>query len=58
MNIQEILYKSSPQYTSAYKDGYDYAKYEMIQMLEGLLRRVKAMEALTDTSTTTVTPKP
>jgi len=45
MNIEELLYYSSPQYTMAFQDGYEYAKREMLEKL-------KTMKALTETSGT------
>ena len=36
MNWQEVLYKSSPQYTEAFLDGYNYAKEEMRKYVESM----------------------
>lgn len=44
----EILYKSSPEYTQAYQDGYEQAKAEMLEMIKG-------MQALYDCTTTSGT---
>ena len=43
--MSEILYRSSPEYTKAYEEGYNQAKKEMLDM-------IKRMQALYDTSTT------
>ena len=48
----EIIYKSSPEYTRAYEDGYNQAKAEMREMIEALRKQVEAMQALYDASTT------
>jgi hypothetical protein len=45
MSIEEILYYSSPQYTSAFQDGYEYAKREMLE-------KIASMKALTETTST------
>jgi hypothetical protein len=45
MNIDELLYYSSPAYTKAFEDGYEYAKRE-------ILEKIKSMKALTETSAT------
>ena len=45
MNIEELLYYSSPAYTKAFEDGYEYAKREMREKLN-------TMKALTETTGT------
>lgn len=43
--IEMLIYKSSPQYAEAYRDGYEQAKREMFDM-------IKSMQALYGISAT------
>lgn len=57
MEWREILYKSSPEYVRAYQDGYDQAKYEMLQMIESIRELVETMTPLSETSSTASSQK-
>jgi hypothetical protein len=53
MTYGDMLYKSSPQYLTAFKDGFDCAKREMVDILADALRKIEKLEAIQETSGTT-----
>jgi hypothetical protein len=52
MNYADMIYKSSPEYTKAYQEGFDNCRDYFCSELLSLVRRLSKVEALTETAGT------